>query len=127
MKPARAMPKRSASKNATAMNMRIATIAMASAFSHPQSKKCLTSASQIISTMIEAIMPEKKYVITPPIRLPKTAIHMASVNFAFSLPAKSLPLSQSAGATKIIVRITCIRSWSKLSAIFLHSFIVYCS
>ncbi len=93
MKPARAMPKRSASKNATAMNMRMATIVMASAFNHPQSKKCLTSASQMISTTIDVLMPEKKYVIIPPIRLHRPAIHMASVNFAFYLSAKSLLLN----------------------------------
>jgi hypothetical protein len=33
---------------------------MASALSHPQSKKCFTKASQMISTIIEAIIPEKK-------------------------------------------------------------------
>ena len=48
--------------NITAITIQIimATIAIASAFNHPVSKKCFTGASQVISTMIEAIIPEKK-------------------------------------------------------------------
>jgi hypothetical protein len=48
------------SSTVIAMNMSTATMLMANAFSHPQSKKCFTKASQITSIMIEAIIPVKK-------------------------------------------------------------------
>jgi len=48
-----------ASTTVIAIKISTATMLMARAFSHPQSKKCFTKASQMINTIIEAIIPEK--------------------------------------------------------------------
>jgi hypothetical protein len=98
-------------------NIKIVTIAITNAFSHPQSKKCLTKANHTNRTISVAIIPEKKYSKNPPIKVPKTTIQMASVNFAFFPPANSLPDIQRTGA-KMIIRITIeMTKTSKLIAI----------
>ena len=56
-----------------------------SAFSHPQSKKCFTNASQISRWMIEAITPTKRNPKIAPITVPRVTIQTAAVNFAFFL------------------------------------------
>ena len=76
-----------------------ATTAIAKAFSQPQSKKCLISASQTMNITIAAINPPTKAPSTAPITVPRTAIQRASVNFALSLPASSLPAIHSTGAS----------------------------
>ena len=78
---------------AIAANMIIARIEMARAFSHPQSKKCLTINSQSISWIKAAIKPEKKIPKSVPTTVPMTIVSMASVNLAFSFPAIALPAS----------------------------------
>ena len=52
-----ANPMISASITAMMMNMIAARMVMASAFSHPQSKKCCTSRSQAASIAMMAIQP----------------------------------------------------------------------
>jgi len=90
---------------ATAANTMIAKMEMASAFSHPQSKKCFTKASHIISRMMAAMKPEKKAPNNVPITVPRTTIQMASVNFAFSFPTMALPDNQRKGEIIIVFMI----------------------
>ena len=84
------------------MKIITAIIAIANAIIHPQSKKCLISASQITNIITAAIRPLLKAPTTAPITVPRTTIHIASVNFAFSLPASALPANQSTGATIMV-------------------------
>jgi len=72
-----------------------AIIAIRNALPHPQSKKCLTRASQRINDIIAPIMPEKKAPRIAPITDPRTTIQTASLNLAFSAPTKALPASQT--------------------------------
>jgi hypothetical protein len=94
----------------TAMTIQItmATIAIMSALIHPVSKKCFTKASQMNSTIMLAMMPEKRYWKNPPITVPRITIQRASVNFALSLPANSLPAIQRTGAKMTMLTIICI-------------------
>jgi len=101
---------------AIAANMIIAIIEMARAFSHPQSKKCFTNASQSISWMMEAIKPMNKAPKSAPITVPRMTIQMASVNFAFSFPASALPDSQRTGESIMVFTIMFMTSASKLIA-----------
>jgi len=105
-----------ANTKAITAKMIIAMIEMASAASHPQSKKCFTSASQSISWMIKAIMPEKRAPKSVPITVPRTIIQIASVNFALSFPTIDLPDSQRKGDRIMVFIITCMASASKLIA-----------
>jgi len=98
----------------------MATIAIASAINHPVSKKCFTNASQTNSTMIAAIIPAKRYWKIPPITIPRTTIHIASVNFALSLPASSLPAIYRTGDRIMMLMIKFITNVSKLSAMQFH-------
>ena len=68
-----------------------AIIAIAKAFNHPQSKKCLISASQTMNIITVAAKPPIKAPTTAPMAVPKRTIHTASRNFALSLPTSALP------------------------------------
>ena len=107
---------------AIAAKMIIAMIEMASAVSHPQSKKCFTNASQSISWINKAIMPEKRAPKSVPITVPRTIIHTASVNLALSFPTIDLPDSQRNGDRIMVFTITYITSTSKLIANSVHPF-----
>ncbi len=99
-----------------------ATRLMANALSQPQSKKCFTSASQMISrtryeingaiscrkadwAVMEVIVPSSKFskakFMKKNTTVPVMTIQSASVNLAFCLPAMNRPESQSAGTTMI--------------------------
>jgi len=91
-----------------------ANMLMASALSHPQSKKCFNKASQIISWIMTAIIPVKKAPKNVPITVPRMTIQMASVNFAFSFPTSALPESQRTGEIIIVFTIMFMTSQSKL-------------
>ena len=67
-----------------------AIIAIANAINHPQSKKCLISASQTMNITTAATKPPTKAPTTAPMTVPKRTIHTASRNFAFSLPTSAL-------------------------------------
>jgi len=71
------------------MKIITAIIAITSAFNHPQSKKRLISASQIMNIMGAAIKPPTKAPTAAPITVPRTTIHIASVNLALSFPASA--------------------------------------
>lgn len=101
-----------------ATNTMIANMDMASAFSQPQSKKCFTIKSQIISWMMAAIKPVNKAPKKVPTKVPTMTIQMASVNFAFSFPTRALPESQRTGESIIVLTIMCITNVSKLIAKF---------
>ena len=92
----------------TTAKMITATMAITSALSHPQSKKCLISASQTISKTIVATklfmnVPTSVFMIDP-----RKTIQSASVNFALSFPAIRRPEIQSAGERSRVVIIICI-------------------
>lgn len=72
-----------------------ATIAIMNAFPHPQSKKCLIKPSHMINDIIAPIIPERNAPTIPPITAPRTTIHIASVNFAFSGPTNAFPASHT--------------------------------
>ena len=105
-----------------AITMKNTTVSMliARAISHPQSKKCFTSASQTISCIILAIMPVNIAENIEPKRVPIKIIQIASVNFAFSFPTSALPASHKTGESMIVGTITFmtrfISSSSKLIA-----------
>ncbi len=107
----------SASRTAITAKIIIATMEIASAFNHPQSKKCFTKASQIISWIKEASQPHpaKKAPKSVPITVPKITIQMASVNFALSFPASALPESQKTGDSIMVFTMTWITKASKLT------------
>lgn len=105
---------------AIAANMIIAMMEMASAFSHPQSKKCFTNASQSISWMMEAMMPTKKAPKSVPITVPRMTIQTASVNFAFPFSTSALPDSQRTGESIMVFTIMFMTSASKLIAKSTH-------
>ena len=102
--PINAKTKTMITKTITAMT------AITNALIQPQSKKCLISASQTMNMIIEAMMPPINQSTTEPMTMPKTTIQMASVNFAFCLPASALPTSQSTGATTMMATTICIKS-----------------
>jgi hypothetical protein len=83
------------------MKITTAMITMANALNHPQSKKCLINASQMMNMMSAPIEPPTKAPTTVPITIPKTTIHSASVNLALSFPASAIPDNQRTGATII--------------------------
>jgi len=87
-----------------------------SAAPHPHSKYCLTKASQIISWIKAAMMPEMRAPKTPPTIVPMTTVITASLNLAFSLPTTIRPESQRAGETTIVDTIMLINNASKLKA-----------
>jgi hypothetical protein len=69
----------------------------------------------MISNMIEAIIPDpNKYWKAALIKVPRITIKRASVNFAFSLPTKSLPVIYRTGASRMMLTIICITKASKL-------------
>ena len=107
-KSANPIPKSIPSITAITIQITMATTAIMSAFNHPVSKKCFTKASQMNSTIMPARMPEKRYWINPPITVPRITIQSASVNFALSVPAKSLPEIQRTGAKITMLTIICI-------------------
>lgn len=74
---------------------------------------------------MDAMKPVKKKPKPAPMIVPRITIQRASVNFAWSLPAKSLPEIQKTGDRITMLTITCISKASKLIAtIFLsHPFI----
>lgn len=119
----RAMPIK-VSNTAMAAKMRTTIMLIANAFSHPQSKKCFTSPNQTNSIIIDAMKPVKKKPKTAPRTAPRSTIQRASVNFALSLPTKSLPEIQRTGDSKTMLTIACISRASKLIAMtfFLPSF-----
>ncbi len=86
----------------TIANITTATTAITNAFSHPQSKKCLINASQIISNIMVAIKLPMNAPTTVFIIVPRNTIQSASVNFALSFPAISLPEIQRAGDSNIV-------------------------
>jgi len=100
-----------------ATKMITANILMASAFSHPQSKKCFTKASQIISWIMAAIIPVKKAPKNVPITVPMMTIQIASVNFAFSFPTSARPDSQRIGEIMMVFMTMLMTSESKLIGI----------
>lgn len=100
----------SASKKTMTTKTIIAINAIANALSQPQSKKCLMSPSQTKNIIIDAIKPPINQPTIAPMTMPNTTIQMASVNLAFSLPAKALPTSQSIGAMMIIAMTICIKT-----------------
>ena len=106
------------SSNIAAINIQsiIAIIAIASAFSQPVSKKCLTNVNQMNNTIINASIPENNASIAPPIMVSKTTIQIVTVNLALSEPAKSLPAIQSTGDSKIILTIKPITKASRFIA-----------
>ena len=113
--------------NSTTMAMKIMTTSMLmiSALSHPQSKKCLTRASQTMSCIIEAIIPVKKAENIDPNSVPMRMIQMASVNLALSFPTIALPPSHKIGESMMVGTMTFMirftSSWSRLSVkVFLH-------
>lgn len=99
-----------------------ATIEIASAFSHPVSKKYFTVASQSNSWMMEALIPVKKAPKSVPTTVPSMTIQMASVNFALSFPTIALPDSQRTGDSIIVFTIMFIASTSKLTAMQIPPF-----
>ncbi len=106
-----------ASIAAIAAKIITATIEMASAFSHPVSKKYFTNASQIISWMMETMKPIKTAPKSEPTTVPMATIQMASVNFAFSVPTNHLPDSQRTGDSRMVFTIMLIASISKFTAV----------
>lgn len=92
---------------------------IANDFNHPQSKKCFTKASHIISRITKAVMPLKKAPKSVLIKVPRTTIQIASVNFAFSFPTSALPESQRTGETMIALRMMLMTNLSKLITKFL--------
>ena len=110
--------------NTAAVTAKMMTVIMdmASAFSHPQSKKCFTTASQSISWMMAAMKPVKKAPKNVPTKVPMTTIHMASVNFAFSFPTSDLPDSQRTGASTIVLIMMLITNTSKLTTVQIPPF-----
>jgi hypothetical protein len=101
----------------------IASMLIAKAFNQPQSKKCLIRASQMNRTMIVAIMPEKKNSKKDPIKVPKTTIHIASVDLAFCPPTNILPEIQRTGAKtimRIIIEITNASKFIAISSSYLY-------
>lgn len=116
----------SPSIKAIAANMMIANRVIASAFSHPQSKKCLIMRSQSISWMTAATKPVNIAPKSEPTTVPTTIIQMASVNFAFSFPTSALPASQRTGERIMTFTITFTKndtiSSSRLTAKVCHLF-----
>ena len=94
-----------ASKAIITANIITATIDIAKAFNHPQSKKCFTNPSKIIKRITEAIIPENNELKTVLITVPNTTIQIASTNFALLLPTKILPANQRTGAIIMILTI----------------------
>ena len=101
-----------------------ATMLIISAFSHPQSKKCLIKPSHIINNIIDAIIPETKALNTAPITVPKTTIHKASMNLAFEPPTRILPAIQRTGVSTKTLIIMLINMVSTFNAIFITSNII---
>ena len=93
------------------------------AFNHPESKKCFTKASKITNRIIDAIMPENKELKTVLITVPRTTIHIVSMNFAFSAPTSALPDNQRTGDNMMIFTTTCIKSMSRTRATQIPTFI----
>ena len=114
----------SANTAAIAAKMMTAMIEMTSAFSHPQSKKCFASASQSISWMPKAMMPEKRAPRSVPIKVPRIIIQTASMNFALSFPTITLPDSQRTGDSMMVFTMMCMTSISKLTAKSISSFLI---
>ncbi len=108
---------------AIAAKMIIAKMEMASAFSHPQSKKCFTIASQSISWMMEAMMPVKKAPKIVPTTVPRITIQTASVNFALFSPTIALPDSQRSGDSIMVFMIMFKATASKFTAKSAPSFL----
>ena len=92
----------------TIANITTATTAIMNAFIHPQSKKCLISASQIINNIIVAIKLPINAPTTVFMIIPRKAIQSASVNFALSFPAINLPEIQRAGESNTVPITICI-------------------
>jgi len=105
-----------ASTNAITTKIITARIEIARAFSHPQSKKRLTSASQIINWIMEAMKPLKSDPKNAPMTVPRITIHMASVNFALSFPESALPESHNTGDSIMTLIITWMTNKSKFRA-----------
>ena len=98
-------------------NTTTATMLIMNAFSHPQSKKCLIKPSQRIKIIIEAIIPEKNALKTPPITVPRTTIHKASINLALLAPTRSLPAIQSTGVNTKTLTIMLTNKISRFNVI----------
>jgi hypothetical protein len=56
--------------------------------------------------------------------VPKTTIHIASVNFALSLPASALPVSHRTGAITIIPTTICINNANRSMAILSFLYLI---
>jgi hypothetical protein len=93
-----------------------ASIDMARAFNQPQSKKCFTSPSQMISWMNKANRPLKKASNTAPTTVPTAIVATASENFALSFPTRALPASHRAGDMIMMFIMMWMTNESKLRA-----------
>lgn len=98
-----------------AMKISTATMDIANAFSHPQSKKCFTRASQIISCIIEARNPVKNAPNTAPTTVPIAIVASESVNLAFSFPTSVLPESHKTGESMMIFKMILITITSRFT------------
>ena len=94
-----------------------ATMLIISAFSHPQSKKCLIKPSHKISNIIDAIIPEIKALKIAPIAVPNITIHKESMNLAFEPPTRIRPAIHRTGVSTKIFTIMLINIVSKLKVI----------
>ena len=85
-----------------------ATMPMALALSHLQSKKYFIRAIQMNITIKPATKPTMKIPSKSARTVPRIEIHRAPVNFALSFPASHLPAIHSTGESMIMSIMTCI-------------------
>lgn len=91
-----------------------ATMPMAIALSHPQSKKYFIRTIQMNNTINPAIRPTMKISSKSAMTVPRIEIQRASVNFAFSFPASHLHAIHSTGESTIMPITTCTQDLSRM-------------
>jgi len=101
-----------------------ANMEIASAFSQLVSKKRFTSASHIISMLMEEMISANNTPKIVPITAPMMAIKAAFLNWAFSFPTIDLPDTHRNSVTKIILAIKLITSESKAMVNTITLFII---